>query len=371
MTASNRWPLVLPYEGVQPRFTGPVRRAGVGSAVLGRVTLGAQASLQAFATLRADGHVVQVGDDFYLGEHATVHIAHGLYGTTVGQHVSVGADAVVHACTVGNDTVIQHEVAVLDGATIGQGCVVSAGSVVFPRTVLPDGHWCEGVPAVALRPLQAGELQAEHARVREEACAGADLRAGVHPHHNSTQTQAAAACFVAATVVGAGHVQMAEASSLWFGCVVDAARGPGLQLAPGCNVQDNSVLRSTAQVVTVGAGTTVGHNVLLHDCSVGAQVLVGMGSTLAPGTVVQDRVLVAGGSSTHPGQVLEGGWLWGGRPARALSRLDERKIGIIQRSASIYRDYAAGFASSQVALPALADDSADISADVSAVPAGG
>jgi len=352
MTAPTHWPLVLPYEGVQPRFTGPVRQAGVGSAVLGRVTLGALASLQPFATLRGDGHVVQVGDDFYMGEHATVHIAHGLYGTTVGQHVSVGADAVVHACTVGDDSVIQREVAVLDGATIGKGCVVAAGSVVFPRTVLPDGHWCEGVPAVALRPLQAGELQAEHDRVRagEHAGKGSDLRAGTHPLHHGTQTQVASECFVATTVVGAGPVQMAEASSLWFGCVVDAGRGPGLQLAPGCNVQDNSVLRSTARVVTVGEGSTVGHNVLLHDCSVGAQVLVGMGSTLAPGTVVQDRVLIAGGSTTEPGQVLEGGWLWGGRPARALSRLDERKHDLIQRSASIYRDYARGFANSQAAL---------------------
>jgi carbonic anhydrase/acetyltransferase-like protein (isoleucine patch superfamily) len=364
MSKRPDWPLVLPYDGVMPTLAGPVQQAGTGSAVLGRVTLGAQACLLPYATLRGDGHVVQVGNGFFLGEHSTVHIAHGLYGTTIGHGVSVGGDAVVHACTVGDDCVIQREVAVLDGATIGPGCVVAAGAVVFPRSVLPAGQWCEGVPAVAVRPVAAGELQAEHQRVR--AAAGARLRAGEHLHTNSMQVAADPACYVAATVVGAGRVQMGAGSSLWFGCVVDAAGpgpgqvqrldpGLGLILAPGCNVQDNSVLRSSTRAVSVGAQTTIGHNVLLHDCSVGAQVLVGMGSSLAPGTVVHDQVLIAGGSSTTPGQVLEGGWLWGGRPARALSRLDERKLGIIQRSAAIYCDYAQGFASSQAAASRLAE----------------
>ena len=344
MNARTEWPLVLSYEGVEPVLTGPLLGAGVGSAVLGRVTLGARATLQPYATLRGDGHVVMVAEDFHLGRHSTVHIAHGLYGTTIGQRVSVGDDAVVHACTVGDDCVIQAGVVVQDGARIGSGSVVAAGAVVFPRSELPGGHWCEGVPAVALRPLAPHELQTEHQRLR--AHTRAELRAGEHGHRNQTQVEADAGCYVATTVVGAGHVQMARGSSLWFGCVIDAP-GPGLRLATGCNVQDNSVLRSTGQAVSVGAGATIGHNVLLHDCQVGAQVLVGMGSSLAPGTVVQDQVLVAGGSTTTPGQVLQGGWLWGGRPARALSRLDERKLQLIARSAAVYQDYAQGFAISQ------------------------
>ena len=228
MTAHAEGPLVLPYEGVQPVLTGPVLRAGVGSALLGRVTLGAGATLQPWATLRGDGHVVTVGDDFFLGRHSTLHIAHGLYGAYIGRHVSVGDDAVVHACTVGDDCVVQAGVVVLDGASVGSGSVVAAGAVVFPRCVLPDGHWCEGVPAVALRPLAPGELQAEHARVRAEA--QAPLRAGDHVHGNQTQTQADAGCYVASTVVGRGRVWMACDSSLWFGCVIDAP-GPGLHLS--------------------------------------------------------------------------------------------------------------------------------------------
>ena len=72
-----------------------------------------------------------------------------------------------------------------------------------------------------------------------------------------------------------------------------------------------------------------------------------MGSTLAAGTQLQDDLLLAAGSITQQGQVLDSGWLWGGRPARALARLDDRKRDLIRRSADNYQDYALGFSTSQ------------------------
>jgi carbonic anhydrase/acetyltransferase-like protein (isoleucine patch superfamily) len=307
------------------------------------VTLGADAVLGPDAVLRADGQVIRVGRDFHLGQHSTVHIAHDLRGTTIGDRVSVGAHAVIHACTVGDDCVIEDGACVLDAAVLGRGCVVARGSVVFPRSELPAGMWCEGLPAVALRPLGPSELQAVHERTRsaEPAATWAvnpgtevvcDIRSG----------------FVAATVSGRGGLRIDEGGSLWYGCVVDDA-GPGVTLAAGSNVQDNSLLRSCRAPVTVGAGSTVGHNVRLLDSAVGSRVLVGMGSVLAAGTVIEDDAMLAAGSATMPGQVLESGWLWGGRPARPLSRLDERRRALIQRSALIYRGYAREFAASEVA----------------------
>jgi carbonic anhydrase/acetyltransferase-like protein (isoleucine patch superfamily) len=63
----------------------------------------------------------------------------------------------------------------------------------------------------------------------------------------------------------------------------------------------------------------------MADCRIGARSLIGIGSVLAPGTVVADDVMLAGGSTTDPGQLLEGGHLWGGRPARILGALDPKK----------------------------------------------
>jgi carbonic anhydrase/acetyltransferase-like protein (isoleucine patch superfamily) len=129
--------------------------------------------------------------------------------------------------------------------------------------------------------------------------------------------------------------------------VAGAGAGPAIEIAAGANVQDNSVLRASDRALVVGPESIVGHNVQLHDCTLGARVLVGMESVLAPGTVVQDDVLIAAGSTTTPGQVLEEGWLWGGRPARPLTLLSESKRALIRLSAAVYRDYATAFAAAE------------------------
>lgn len=339
-------PFVLAYEGVHPVLKGPVRRSEPGSAVLGRVTLGGQAVLEPFAVLRGDGHVVSAGEELHLGLHSTVHISHALYGATLGDRVTVGANSVVHACTVGDHCVIQDGVSVLDGAMIGNASVVAAGSVVFPRKILPPGHWCEGSPAVPIRPVDTAELNALHAGMRADARAGSlaatALSTGlIRPRGDQCG-------YVAATVTGIGEIRMDQGSSLWFGCVIEAAE-LGVTIAAGSNIQDNTVLRSSERAVTIGQDSTIGHNVLLHDCVIGARVLVGMGSTLAPGTIVRDNVVIAAGSSTTRGQVLDSGWMWAGRPARPMARLDQRMGQLIEQSAAIYRQYALEFAVNQAA----------------------
>lgn len=347
MSTPDQAPLILAYEAAQPTLLGPLAHAEPGSAILGRVTLGSGAVLRAFATLRGDGQAIHAGAGLFLGRHATVHIADAVQGTSMGARVSVGGNAVVHACTVGDDAVLQDDVVVLDAASVGAGSVVAAGSVVFARTQLPPGHWCAGSPAVPVRPLGQGELRAAHAALRSAITTPADASAECTP----AQVQSHPGAYVAATARCSVPVHLAAGASLWFGCIVQpqgvGAGGPGLHLAEGCNLQDNSVIITGAQGLQIGAESTVGHNVRLHDGRIGAQVLIGMGSVLAPGTVVQDRVLLAAGSTTTPGQVLDSGWLWGGRTARALSRLDERKLDLICRPAIIYRQYACAFARSQ------------------------
>lgn len=342
MTVQPSSPLVLPYRATAPVLHGPVAAAGAGSAILGRVTLGGGAEMGPYAVLRADGHVIEAGSGLYLGAGSTIHIAHDLHGATVGNNVTVGANAVVHACTVGDDCVIEDGAVVLDGAVVGAGCVVARGAVVFARTVLPPGQRVAGIPAVPVGPVDAAQLAALHRQIRDDGAAAAV----VAPARVPDLTRSDAQGYVAATVTGQGRVQMARGSSIWFGCAVDA-RGGSVVIGVDSNVQDNSVLRSVHRPVTIGAACTIGHNVLLEDCTVGDRVLVGMGSVLAPGTVVGDDVLVAAGATTADGQVLAAGWLWGGRPARAIAPLDERKKQLIQRSAATYCDYARDFALSE------------------------
>jgi carbonic anhydrase/acetyltransferase-like protein (isoleucine patch superfamily) len=125
---------LLAYRGTRPQLMGMPRHAGANSAIVGRVTLGRDAWLGAASVIRADGHYVRAGTRLTLGHGATIHIAHDLYPTVVGDDVTVGNNAVIHACEVHDGCVIEDNAVVLDGCVLESGAVIEAGSVVFPKT---------------------------------------------------------------------------------------------------------------------------------------------------------------------------------------------------------------------------------------------
>ena len=178
---SARAPHILPYGGVSPSFATPPMHAGVGSAVLGRVTVGRNAWLGALSVMRADGHFVRVGDDFHLGARSTLHINHEIFPCIVGDRVSVGRNACVHACTVGSDVVVGDEVVILDGATVDDNVVLEPGATVFPNKTVPGGFVYAGSPAKPVRPLAAGEVAERRAKMARDH--EAEVRDGAARRH--------------------------------------------------------------------------------------------------------------------------------------------------------------------------------------------
>ena len=333
---------LLPYGGTTPELAGPPRHAASGHALVGRITLGRDAWLGAGATIRADGHYVRGGDDLMMGRGATVHIAHDVYPTLLGDRVTVGANAVVHACTVRDDNVLEDNVVILDGSVVEPGSVFEAGCVVFPRSQLQGGWLYAGRPAKPVRQLATGELQQRRAalRARIEADSG-DWSRTDHPSGLD------ASAFVGNTAVLRGRVVALENSSIWYGCRLDARDGE-IFIGARSNVQDNSVLTTAGGVIRIGVDTTVGHNVALTACAIGDRSLVGIGSRVAAGTVIEDDAFLAAGATTNPGQVIGSGFLWGGQPARKLSPLDERKKTIVLETIVTYCDYAVQLKRAQI-----------------------
>jgi carbonic anhydrase/acetyltransferase-like protein (isoleucine patch superfamily) len=325
---------LLAYAGVSPELAGPPRAARAGHALIGRLTLGHSAWLGAGSVIRADGHFVRIGDRFTMGRGATIHIAHERYPTIVHDDVCVGANAVVHACTVGAGCVIEADCVVLDGAEVGDGAVLEAGSIVFPRSRLEGGWLYAGRPAKPVRALAEGEAR-QHALALCERIEADDSTWPVP----GKAAFAAPDAFVADTAALAGDVRLAAGASVWYGCRLDA-RGAPIVLGVRCNVQDNSVLVAAGAGISIGEDSTIGHNVVLEDCSVGARCLVGMGSHIAAGTVIPDDTFVAGGCVTAPGQVLESGFVWGGSPARRLTGFDEARRRSVHTTAVVYAEYA-------------------------------
>jgi carbonic anhydrase/acetyltransferase-like protein (isoleucine patch superfamily) len=218
--------------------------------------------------------------------------------------------------------------------------VLEPGATVFPNKKVPGGFVYAGSPAKPVRPLAAGEVAERRAMMARdyEAESVTVPRAAI-----AVASQVHPSVFIASTATVKGRLIAAEASSIWYSNNFDAG-GATISVGERTNIQDNTVIRaSTAQGVSIGHDSTVGHNVTLYDCAIGNGSLIGIGSVVATGTVVEDRVLLAASARTTPGQVLESGWMYGGSPARQMSRLDEGKHTLIDIIIGQYCQYARDF----------------------------
>ena len=145
----------------------------------------------------------------------------------------------------------------------------------------------------------------------------------------------------ASTVIG--EVALGDDSSVWPGAV---GRGdmPRIVIGARTSVPDNAVLHITHDSafnpggfpLTLGDDVTVGHQAMLHGCTIGDRVMIGMQTMIMDGAVVESDVMLAAGSLVSPGKRLASGWLYRGRPARAVRELTAKEIEFLPYVAGNY-----------------------------------
>jgi carbonic anhydrase/acetyltransferase-like protein (isoleucine patch superfamily) len=143
-----------------------------------------------------------------------------------------------------------------------------------------------------------------------------------------------------------GHVSLADDVSIWFNAVL---RGDNelMRIGRGTNIQDGSVLHSDrGSPLTLGEGVTVGHQVMLHGCSVGDYSLIGIGAVVLNGARIGKSCLVGAGALITEGKEFPDGSMIIGSPAKAVRELSEAQIAALKMSARHYienaRRYSAG-----------------------------
>ncbi len=122
--------------------------------VIGAVSLEQGASVWPQAVLRGDNEPIRIGQHSNVQEGAVLHADPG-FPLTVGANVSIGHQAMLHGCTIGEGTLIGIQAVVLNGAVIGRNCLVGAGAIVTEGKVFPDNSLILGVPAKVVRELSA------------------------------------------------------------------------------------------------------------------------------------------------------------------------------------------------------------------------
>lgn len=139
-----------------PPTVHPTAYVAPGATVIGDVTLGEEASVWFSAVVRGDINRIVIGARSNIQDGAVVHLADA-FGTTVGELVTVGHKAILHACTIGNEVLIGMNAVVLDGAEIGDRCIIGAGALVTGGKKIPPGSLVLGSPAKVVRTLSPEE----------------------------------------------------------------------------------------------------------------------------------------------------------------------------------------------------------------------
>jgi carbonic anhydrase/acetyltransferase-like protein (isoleucine patch superfamily) len=144
------------------------------------------------------------------------------------------------------------------------------------------------------------------------------------------------AAWVAENATIIGSVRLAARSSVWFGCVL---RGDNDDIVVGedSNVQDGSVLHTDPGIkLTIGRGCTIGHQVMLHGCSIGDHSLVGIQSVVLNRAVIGRNSMVGAGSVVTEGKQFPDGVLLLGSPAKVVRELNPPEIQLLQAVSQLY-----------------------------------
>ena len=143
-----------------------------------------------------------------------------------------------------------------------------------------------------------------------------------------------------------GDVRLAARASVWFGAVIRADNTP-IIIGEESNIQDGAVGHSDPGApLVIGARVTVGHQAILHGCTIGDQALVGMGARILNHAVIGANSLVGAGALVTEGKVFEAGTLIVGSPARVLRPLSQAEIAGLALSAAHYAHKARHYAAS-------------------------
>ncbi|MDQ1833582.1 gamma carbonic anhydrase family protein [Massilia scottii] len=149
--------------------------------------------------------------------------------------------------------------------------------------------------------------------------------------------------YVHASAQVIGDVNLGDDSSVWCNAVVRGdvnhivvGRCSNIQDFVMCHVSHKNANKPLGSPLIIGDYVTIGHNTILHGCTIGDECLIGMGAIVMDDAVISARVMVGAGSLVPPGKVLESGYLYVGRPVRKVRALTDAELAFLKYSAEHY-----------------------------------
>jgi carbonic anhydrase/acetyltransferase-like protein (isoleucine patch superfamily) len=149
-------PLILPYKDIYPTIHEDAFIAP-GAVIIGDVTIGKDSGVWFNCVIRGDVNKIRIGDQTNIQDGSVVHVTRKTGPTTIGSGVTIGHMALLHACTIEDNSFVGMQATVMDDAVVETSSMVAAGSVVTPRKRVLQGQIWAGNPAKYLRDLSLEE----------------------------------------------------------------------------------------------------------------------------------------------------------------------------------------------------------------------
>jgi carbonic anhydrase/acetyltransferase-like protein (isoleucine patch superfamily) len=159
-----RMPVVLPVENKFPEFGGNCFLAP-NSTIVGDVVMGNDCSIWFNAVVRGDVNFIRMGNKVNVQDGACIHCTFQKFGTTIGNNVSIGHNAIVHGCTVHDNVLIGMGAIVMDGAVVNSNTIIAAGAIVLEGTICEAGSIYAGVPAKKVKDIPQEMISGEIDRI--------------------------------------------------------------------------------------------------------------------------------------------------------------------------------------------------------------
>ncbi|MBV6632717.1 MAG: gamma carbonic anhydrase family protein [Alphaproteobacteria bacterium] len=147
---------ILPYQGVWPKISKDAFIASTAT-IIGDVEIGPGSSIWYGCVLRGDVNVIRVGENTNIQDGTVVHVSSTTQGTYIGDNITIGHMALIHACTLEDGCFIGMKACVMDDAKVSSGAMIGAGALVTPGKQVPSGELWLGSPAKKARDLTKDE----------------------------------------------------------------------------------------------------------------------------------------------------------------------------------------------------------------------
>lgn len=156
--------LIKAVKGVKPRFGNNCYLAE-NSTVVGDVVMGDDCSIWFNAVVRGDVNFIRIGNKVNIQDGAIIHCTYQKTGTTIGNNVSIGHNAIVHGCTLHDNVLIGMGAIVMDNAVVHSNSLIAAGAIVLEGTIVEEGSVYAGVPAKKVKDINPELLKGEVHRI--------------------------------------------------------------------------------------------------------------------------------------------------------------------------------------------------------------